>query len=240
MDLDPLLAVAKRAGIAVIEDAAQSLGASDSQNKQAGALGLMGCFSFFPSKNLGGFGDGGIVVTSNSGIAETLQVLRVHGSKPKYHHRIVGGNFRLDALQAAVLNVKMPHLPQWIQERRRNASRYRKFFEEARLLDCIHLPQDHPGHSYNQFIVRTAARDQLKTFLHEHGVETEVYYPVPLHLQECFHHLGYQRGDLPEAERASLESLALPVYPELDEDQQRYVVEHVRAFFKPHAQSSRV
>jgi dTDP-4-amino-4,6-dideoxygalactose transaminase len=240
MDLDPLLAVAKRAGIAVIEDAAQSLGASDSQNKQAGALGLMGCFSFFPSKNLGGFGDGGIVVTSNSGIGETLQVLRVHGSKPKYHHRIVGGNFRLDALQAAVLNVKMPHLPQWIQERRRNASRYRDLFEAARLLDCIRLPQDHPGHTYNQFVVRTAARDQLKAFLQEHGVETEVYYPLPLHLQECFHHLGYQRGDLPEAERASLECLALPVYPELEEDQQRYVVEQIRAFFKPHAQSSKV
>jgi dTDP-4-amino-4,6-dideoxygalactose transaminase len=134
----------------------------------------------------------------------------------------------------------MPYLPQWIQERRRNASRYRDLFEAARLLDCIHLPQDHPGHTYNQFVVRTAARDQLKAFLQEHGVETEVYYPLPLHLQECFHHLGYQRGDLPEAERASLESLALPVYPELEEDQQRYVVEQIRAFFKPHAQSSKV
>ena len=240
MDLDMILRIARRSGIPVIEDSAQALGAFNSQGKQAGTIGLMGCFSFFPSKNLGAFGDGGIVVTSNSALAETLQILRVHGSKPKYRHRVVGGNFRLDALQAAILNVKMPHLPHWIRQRRHNADRYRDLFAGAGLLGHVQLPGDEPGHTYNQFVLRVFERDQLRVFLQERGVETEIYYPVPLHLQECFHHLGYKRGDLPEAELASLECLALPIYPELEEPQQQYVVEQIRGFYDQHARSGEV
>jgi dTDP-4-amino-4,6-dideoxygalactose transaminase len=172
-----------------------------------------------------------MVVTNDAELGETLRVLRVHGSKPKYHHRMVGGNFRLDALQAAVLRVKLKYLPFWTEARRDNAKRYRLLFEEMGPLESVSLPEDAPGHIYNQFVVRSPHRDRLQAFLRARGVETEVYYPMPLHLQECFRGLGYRRGNFPQAEIAACESLALPVYPELTEEQQRYVVHQIRRFY---------
>jgi len=219
-------------GIHVVEDAAQAIGAKDDHCRPAGTIGSMGCFSFFPSKNLGGFGDGGMVVTNDPGLAEKLRILRVHGGKPKYHHRVIGGNFRLDALQAAVLRVKLKHLTAWTEARRRNAQRYRKLFTEAGLQELIALPQDTLGHIYNQFVIRCPQRDSLQACLRENGIETEVYYPIPLHLQECFMELGYKPGELLHAEAAAVEALALPIYPELSEEQQHYVVEQMRAFYE--------
>jgi dTDP-4-amino-4,6-dideoxygalactose transaminase len=224
--------VAEEQGIAVIEDAAQALGAQCPEGGQAGSMGLMGCFSFFPSKNLGAFGDGGMIVTNDQHMAERLRVLRVHGGKPKYHHQFVGGNFRLDALQAAVLRVKLPYLPSWTQARRDNAQRYRWLFAELKLPGEIVLPEDTPGHIYNQFVVRFPHRDHLQGFLREKGIETEVYYPIALHLQKCFQYLGYRQGDFPHAEAATSEALALPIYPELTVEQQRYVVSQIQAFYQ--------
>jgi dTDP-4-amino-4,6-dideoxygalactose transaminase len=231
-DMEPLLAVAEEYGLYVIEDAAQAIGAHDEQGRQAGTIGHIGCFSFFPSKNLGAFGDGGMVVTNSAALADTLRVLRVHGGKPKYYHRVVGGNFRLDALQAAVLRVKLKYLPAWTAARRQNAKRYRSLFSGLGLLKWLVPPADMPGHIYNQFVVRFPERDRLQAFLRDRGVETEVYYPRPLHLQECFRELGYQPGDFPHAEAAAGESLALPVYPELTEAQQHYVVSQIRDFYQ--------
>jgi dTDP-4-amino-4,6-dideoxygalactose transaminase len=230
-DMESILTAANDHGAYVIEDAAQALGARDEQARPAGTIGHIGCFSFFPSKNLGAFGDGGMMVTNDQELADTLRVLRVHGSKPKYYHQIVGGNFRLDALQAAVLRVKLKYLPVWTEARRTNAQRYRPLFEEMHLGEWSALPEGSPGHVYNQFVVRFPNRDRLQVFLKDRGVETEVYYPLPLHLQECFNGLGYREGDFPQAEGAARESLALPVYPELTEDQQRYVVSQVREFY---------
>ncbi len=229
-DMDPILEAAKGCGAAVIEDAAQAIGAADARGRQAGTMGIMGCFSFFPSKNLGGFGDGGMVVTHNEGLAEALRMMRVHGMQPKYVHRAVGGNFRLDALQAAVLRVKLKHLSRWTAARRANADRYRRLFRETGLDGKVALPSDVPGHIYNQFVIRCPRRDDLRKFLEENGVGTEVYYPIPLHLQECFAELSGRKGDLPHAERAAEETLALPIYPELTEDQQRHVVEQTGRF----------
>jgi dTDP-4-amino-4,6-dideoxygalactose transaminase len=229
-DLDPLLEVGAHRSLTVIEDAAQAIGAADARGRKAGATGRMGCFSFFPSKNLGAFGDGGLVTTSDEGIAEQLRILRGHGSKVKYFHQIVGGNFRLDALQAAVLRVKLPHLPRWHAGRRANAARYRALFEKAGLAGKVRLPGDVSGHIYNQFVIRVADRDALQMYLRDEGVGTEVYYPVPLHLQECFAALGYRKGDCPHAEAAAMDSLALPIYPELTEEQQAFVVDRIRAF----------
>jgi dTDP-4-amino-4,6-dideoxygalactose transaminase len=230
-DMDPMIEAVRGKSIYVIEDAAQAIGARDNKARQAGTIGDMGCFSFFPSKNLGAFGDGGMVITNDEKLAETVKVLRVHGGKPKYHHRIVGGNFRLDALQAAVLRVKLKQLSQWTEMRRNNADRYRSLFEEAGLSKCISLPEDSPGHIYNQFVCRFPDRDRLQSVLREKGIETEVYYPIPLHLQDCFSDLGYRAGDFPNAEAAAQESLALPIYPELTEIQQRYIVEKIREFY---------
>jgi dTDP-4-amino-4,6-dideoxygalactose transaminase len=230
-DMESILTAANDHGISIIEDAAQALGARDEQARQAGTIGHIGCFSFFPSKNLGAFGDGGMMVTNDPALADTLRVLRVHGSKPKYFHQIVGGNFRLDALQAAVLRVKLKYLPGWTEARRTHAQRYGPLFEEMHLGEWSALPEGSPGHIYNQFVVRFPDRDRLQVFLKDRGVETEVYYPLPLHQQECFHGLGYRKGDFPHAEAAACESLALPVYPELTEDQQRYVVSQVREFY---------
>jgi dTDP-4-amino-4,6-dideoxygalactose transaminase len=229
-EMEPLLEVGERHGIPIIEDAAQAIGARDHKSRQAGTTGLIGCFSFFPSKNLGAFGDGGMTVTNDEKAADLLRLLRVHGSFPKYHHKIVGGNFRLDALQAAVLRVKLRSLPAWSEARRRNANRYRNLFSETSL-DQVTLPGDIPGHIYNQFVVRVPHRDRLRAFLRENGVETEVYYPVPLHLQECFKQLGHRVGDFPHAEAAARESLGLPIYPELTEDQQKYVVNRTAEFY---------
>lgn len=230
-DMAPINAAAEAHELTVIEDAAQALSASDRVGRKAGALGHMGCFSFFPSKNLGAFGDGGMVTTDDEDLAELLRVLRMQGGKPKYEHRVVGGNFRLDALQAAVLRVKLKYLDQWSGGRRANAETYRALFEEMDLLDRVRLPEDVDGHVYNQFVVRVPKRDWLRDFLSERKIGTEVYYPIPLHLQASLSHLGHKEGDFPEAEEASRESLALPIYPELTEEQQRHVVGTIREFY---------
>lgn len=229
-DMDTIMAVARERGIAVIEDAAQAIGAFDAQSRQAGSIGDVGCFSFFPSKNLGGFGDGGMTVTNDAALGHKLKLLRMHGSEPKYYHAIVGGNFRLDALQAAVLRVKLKHLDDWTAARRRNADRYRELFDDANLMHRVTVPQDEPGHIYNQFVIRVPERDALRDHLKSQDIGTEVYYPVPLHMQECFGSLGYGEGDLPEAEAAARETLALPVYPELTDAQIVHVVESIRDF----------
>jgi dTDP-4-amino-4,6-dideoxygalactose transaminase len=230
-EMAPLLALAAAQHVYVVEDAAQAIGARDEKGRGAGTIGHLGCFSFFPSKNLGAFGDGGMVVTNDEPLADTLRILRVHGGKPKYVHRMLGGNFRLDALQAAVLRVKLTYLRAWTEARRANAHRYRALFKEAGLAGCVGLPGDVPGHIYNQFVVRVPNRDQLQRFLKGRGVGTEVYYPLPLHLQDCFQTLGYKPGDFPLAEQAAREALALPVYPELTAGQQQYVVDQIREFY---------
>lgn len=229
VDLDPMIEAVGDRPITIIEDAAQAIGAFDSQSRKAGSVGQMGCFSFFPSKNLGAFGDGGMVVTSDDRLADLLATLRVHGSKPKYYHRLVGGNFRLDALQAAVLRAKLPYLDSWSEARRTNAARYRELLMDV---SPVQSPEDTPGHVYNQFVIRVPQRDDLRAFLNERNVSTEIYYPLPLHLQECFRGLGYREGDFPEAEAAARESLALPIYPELTENQQEYVVDQIAEFYK--------
>lgn len=233
-DTTALLAVAEDRGVAVIEDAAQAIGATDAYGNQAGALGIAGCFSFFPSKNLGAFGDAGLVTTSDDEFAHRLRILRVHGAEPRYHHHVVGGNFRIDAIQAAVLRVKLGRLAGWTAGRRRNADRYRELFADAGLLDRIRLPEDEPGHIYNQFVIRAPARDALREWLAANGVGSEVYYPIPLHMQACFADLGYRSGDFPCAEAAAAEVLALPIYPELSEDQLGHVVAQIAGFYRHH------
>jgi dTDP-4-amino-4,6-dideoxygalactose transaminase len=230
-EMESVTDVAKSKGIHIIEDAAQAIGATFKNGKRAGTVGDMGCFSFFPSKNLGAFGDAGMVITNDADLAEKLSMIRVHGSNPKYYHKVIGGNFRLDALQASILRVKLKYLPQWTEMRRANASRYRSLIQATPLLNSVSVPEDSPGHIYNQFVIRVSHRDRLRTFLCEKGIETEIYYPVPLHLQDCFAELGYRGGDLPNAETAARESLALPIYPELTPEQQQYVVEQIREFY---------
>jgi dTDP-4-amino-4,6-dideoxygalactose transaminase len=229
-----LMALAARGNIPVIEDAAQAIGADNGgalAGKPAGSLGAVGCFSFFPSKNLGAFGDAGLVTTQDDALAEKLKIFRVHGSQPKYYHKWVGGNFRIDALQAAILAVKLPHLPAWTSARQDNAARYRKLFAAAGLeKKGLVLPPEVRPHIYNQFVVRAPRRDALMAFLKERNIGTEIYYPVPMHLQECFASLGHKAGDFPESERAARETLALPIYPGLTEAQQAYVVESIAAF----------
>jgi dTDP-4-amino-4,6-dideoxygalactose transaminase len=231
-EMDPLLEAARDKGIAIVEDAAQAIGAFDERGRSAGTMGAIGCFSFFPSKNLGAFGDGGMVVANDERLAEALRILRAHGSQPKYFHQVVGGNFRLDALQAAVLRVKLKYLKRWTAARRSNADEYCTLFQEAGLLDRIALPADVPGHIYNQFVIRAADRDGLRAFLTERGIGTDVYYPLPLHLQGCFENLGYAKGDFPYAEEAATDCLAIPVYPEMTPTQRQYIVEQVQAFYR--------
>jgi dTDP-4-amino-4,6-dideoxygalactose transaminase len=225
-DMEPLNSAAAAAGIPVIEDACQAIGATD-HGRQAGSLGTIGCFSFFPSKNLGAFGDGGLVTTADPRLAHEIRLLRNHGAEPKYLHHRIGGNFRLDALQAAVLRVKLPHLRRWTEMRRANAARYAAMFRKAGLEGRITLPIEPAGrtHVYNQFVVRVPDRDRVRARLAERDIGTEVYYPVPIHLQACFADLGYARGDFPEAERAADQTLALPIYGELTADQQATVVD---------------
>jgi len=231
-DMEPILTAAAGYGLVVIEDAAQAIGAVY-RRKPAGAMGNFGCFSFFPSKNLGAFGDGGIVTTAAADADEKLRVLRVHGSKPKYYHQTIGGNFRLDALQAAIVSVKLRYLDEWTEARRLNARRYRELFHSAGLDDMVKLPlEKEQRHIYNQFVISVSTkRDELRRFLEGAGIGTEVYYPVPLHLQECFGYLGYRKGNFPAAEYAAEHTLALPIYPELSPDQQAFVVETIGNFY---------
>jgi len=231
-DVDPLLELARARGIAVIEDAAQSIGA-EYHGRRAGSLGAVACFSFYPSKNLGGYGDGGLLTTNDPALAERLSALRVHGARRKYVHEWVGINSRLDALQAAVLRVKLRHLDAWTEARRCNADYYRQ------RLATLELPVVAPAqphyvtrHVWNQFVIRAPERDRLREHLHHCGVGTEVYYPVPLHLQPCFADLGYRPGDFPVSEQLAREALALPVYPELNQADLDYVCEAIREFYQ--------
>lgn len=242
-DMDPIMEVAQRHQLAVIEDAAQAIGA-EYHGRRASSIGHCGCLSFFPSKNLGGFGDGGMVATNDSALADQIRLLRNHGYQPKYYNKVVGANFRLDALQAAVLRVKLRYLDGWTAARQRNAELYRLLFQEAGIaLDPedtealnagrgILLPQDagYGRHIYNQFVIRSGKRDALMAHLKAHQIGCEIYYPLPLHLQECFADLGYQKGDFPGSELAADQTLALPIYPELTRDMMASVVEAIRAF----------
>jgi dTDP-4-amino-4,6-dideoxygalactose transaminase len=232
VDMDPVLALARKHGIGVIEDACQAIGARD-KGRLLGGLGDLGCFSFFPSKNLGAFGDGGLVTTNNDALAHRVKLLRNHGMHPKYLHHIVGGNFRLDALQAAVLRVKLPHLDGWTEARRVNADRYHRLFTEAAPRGLLALPTVRPDalHIFNQYVIRVRDRDALRTHLTANNIGTEIYYPVPFHLQACFASLGYEAGAFPVAEAAAADSLALPIYGELTESQQRHVVTSIAAFY---------
>jgi dTDP-4-amino-4,6-dideoxygalactose transaminase len=227
-DMDPILDTARRAGVAVIEDAAQAIGARY-KGRAVGGIGTIGCFSFFPSKNLGAFGDGGLVTTNDDDLAHRARLLRNHGAEPKYYHRVVGGNFRLDAIQAAVLRVKAPHLAGWTEARRRNAARYGALLGRAAAGGAIGLPVEPSDryHIYNQYVIRVKERDALRSHLESAGVGTEIYYPVPFHLQECFAPLGHKPGAFPHAERAANETLALPIYGELTDDQLRYVADKI-------------
>jgi len=231
-DMDAVLKIARQYNLVVIEDAAQAIGA-EYKGRRAGSMGDYGCFSFFPSKNLGAFGDGGIVTTSDNSRFDMLKMLRNHGASPKYYHRHIGGNFRLDALQAAVVSIKLKLLDKWTEGRQGNAAIYRELFGHAGLGDIVSLPREKQSrHIYNQFIIRVQdRRDELKQHLLDCGVGTEIYYPVPLHLQDCFADLGYRPGDLPAAEAAAAQTLALPIYPELTREQLEYVVETIRGFF---------
>jgi dTDP-4-amino-4,6-dideoxygalactose transaminase len=229
--MDPILAIARRAGVPVIEDAAQAIGAT-TNGRQAGTMGAVGCFSFFPSKNLGAFGDGGLITTNDAALAAELRLLRNHGMEPKYYHSKIGGNFRLDALQAAVLRVKAPHLAGWTAARRRNADRYRALCIEYGLGSAVELPIEPDGdfHIYNQFVIRAADRDALRAHLASRRVATEIYYPVPFHRQACFAAPGRTWPPFPVADRAAATSLALPIYGELTIDQQRHVVASIAEF----------
>lgn len=223
-DMGALLEIGNAHGIPVIEDACQAIGA-EYRGRHAGAMGIAGCFSFFPSKNLGAFGDAGLVTTNTDSLATELRLLRNHGAEPKYFHSRIGGNFRLDALQAAVLRVKLPYLGGWTEARRANARRYDELFAAADLKGIV-PPTETPGyrHIFNQYIVRVPDRDRVRAYMTDHGIGTEIYYPVPFHLQECFAPLGYAAGDFPHSEAAANSTLALPIYGELTPEQQQAVV----------------
>jgi dTDP-4-amino-4,6-dideoxygalactose transaminase len=233
-DMDPILEIARRHDLVVIEDAAQAIG-TEYNGRRVGSIGHLGCFSFFPSKNLGGFGDGGMVTTNDDNYAERMRVLRVHGSKPKYYHELVGMNSRLDTLQAAVIDVKLRYLDKWSTARKANANWYNVALTKAGLVDRqLITPYEVPGgrHIYNQYVIRAKNRDQLMARFKEKTIGTEIYYPVPLHIQECFADLGYKAGDLPYSEAAAKETMALPIYPELTIDQKQYVVDTIKDFYK--------
>jgi dTDP-4-amino-4,6-dideoxygalactose transaminase len=232
-DMTPLMALAREFGLKVIEDAAQAIGAADAEGRRACSIGDIGCLSFFPTKNLGAFGDAGMCVTNDAALAAKLAMLRVHGMEPKYYHQLIGGNFRLDELQAAVLVIKLKHLDAWTRGRQENACFYFGAFERSGLKSTITLPAAMSGirHIYNQFIIRAPKRDALRAHLTAAGVGSEVYYPVPLHRQQCFASLGYADGAFPESERAAAETLALPIYPELSREQLQYVVDTIAGFY---------
>jgi dTDP-4-amino-4,6-dideoxygalactose transaminase len=232
-DMAPLMAMARQHGLRVIEDAAQAIGTAYTNGQRVGTFGDVGCFSFFPSKNLGAFGDAGLCTTNDAELAESMRVLRVHGGKPKYFHAVIGGNFRIDELQAAVLRVKLKYLDGWTQGRQRNAAYYDSAFAAAGLGEKLRTPTAIEGgrHIFNQYVVRVQGRDALKQRLTEHSIGTEIYYPVPLHLQACFAYLDYRPGDFPHSERAAEETLALPIYPELEEAQLAHVVATILNFY---------
>jgi dTDP-4-amino-4,6-dideoxygalactose transaminase len=245
-DMDSIMEIARRKKLYVIEDAAQAIGA-EHKGRRAGSVGHLGCLSFFPSKNLGAFGDGGMVTANDRELAERVRLLRSHGSQPKYYHKLVGGNFRLDAIQAAVLRVKLKYLDQWTAARQKNAARYRTLFTAMNLnsaggdaalkgdKDRVLLPAESEGvrHIYNQFVIRVSKkkRDALMAHLKKNRIGSEIYYPVPLHLQDCFKDLGYRAGDFPHSEAAADETLALPIYPELTDTMQTSVVQCIADFF---------
>ncbi len=252
VDMDGYLSLAKELGVPLIEDAAQAIGSRDAGGAMAGSRGDVGCFSFFPSKNLGGFGDGGVITTNNDALAESLDILRVHGSKPKYYHKVVGINSRLDALQATVLKIKLRHLESWHAGRARNAAHYDQMFRDAGALDSSVPLSAEPGalalrtpapaapgsrHIYNQYVVRVPAalREPLREHLKQHNIGNEVYYPVPLHVQECFSRLGGKMGDLPHSEAAAAETVAIPIYPELTGEQREYVARTIVDFVRANA-----
>ena len=234
-DMEPILETARKHNLVVIEDAAQAIGAEiafkDGSVKRAGSIGEYGCFSFFPSKNLGAFGDGGMVTTNSKDLYEKLIIMRGHGAKPKYYHRVIGGNFRLDALQAAILLVKLKHLDQWTAGRQANAKTYRELFQKAGLSEVALPVEKEKRHIYNQFVIRLKGRrDDLREFLSAQGIGTEVYYPLSLHVQDCFKYLGHRPEDFPESMDAAATTLALPVYPELKREQLETVVQKIKEF----------
>jgi dTDP-4-amino-4,6-dideoxygalactose transaminase len=249
-DMAPIMEIAKRHSLRVIEDGAQAISTEYKDGMKAGTIGDIGCYSFFPSKNLGGFGDGGLVVTDNDALAERLKIMRVHGGKPKYYHKVIGGNFRLDAIQAAVLSVKLPHLEGWSQRRRENAALYTKLFIESGLSDgegeisfgkkdsvllpkAVYSQSGHRNHHiYNQYVIRVEKRDELRKYLTEKEIGTEIYYPVPFHRQECFSYLKSNDTDYPHSNFAAEHSVALPIYPDLHNDQIRFVVDSIGAFLR--------
>jgi dTDP-4-amino-4,6-dideoxygalactose transaminase len=234
-DMTAIKVIAERHGLTIIEDAAQAIGAEDASGRRACSIGDIGCLSFFPTKNLGAFGDAGMCVTNDAKLAAKLAKLRVHGMEPKYYHELIGGNFRLDEIQAAVLNVKLPHLDSWSAARARNAAYYDAAFARAGIGHKVVTPPRAASgarHIYNQYCIRVERRDELRAWLAKQGVGAEIYYPLPLHMQQCFAYLGHRPEDFPESLRASTETLALPIYPELDESQLRYVVDAVAAMFR--------
>ena len=239
-DMTPIMDIAKRHNLSVIEDAAQAIGSEHRDGRRACSMGTIGCLSFFPSKNLGCLGDGGMAITNDSELAERMRILRVHGSKPKYYHKVIGGNFRLDTIQAAVLNVKLNYLDGWTKRRQENAERYELLFRQSGLVERgkVRLPEAvyrsegvKHYHIYNQFVLRVERRDALMGHLKQKGIGAEIYYPVPFHLQECFQYLGHKKGDFPESERAANETIAIPIYPEMTQAQQTEVVESITAFY---------
>lgn len=227
-DMDAVMSLAEKHALVVIEDAAQAIGAED-KGRRAGSIGHYGCFSFFPSKNLGAAGDAGMIVTQDSRRAEKLRILRGHGAEPKYHHKVLGGNFRLDALQAAIITVKLRHLDDWTAARQRNAQLYCQLFRDGALPITVPVIAA-DRHIFNQYVIRNSRRDELQRYLRSKSIGTEIYYPIPLHLQECFAYLGYKKGEFPESERAAEDTLALPIYPELSQMQIEYIVECIREF----------
>ncbi len=247
-DMKPIMDIAAEYDLKVIEDGAQAIGTQYGDGRKVGNIGHIGCFSFYPSKNLGCFGDGGLVTTNDEVLAEKLKILRVHGGKPKYYHKIIGGNFRLDAIQAAVLNVKLPHLDSWTKRRQENAELYTKFFkgsglaeEEGKLKydnnNKVLLPKAvykkaelNHYHIYNQYVIRVQKRDELRKYLTEKEIGSEIYYPVPFHMQECFSYLGYKKGDFPVSEWCAADSIALPIYPELSKEQIEFTVKTISEF----------
>jgi dTDP-4-amino-4,6-dideoxygalactose transaminase len=238
-EMDPILELANKHKLAVIEDAAQAIG-SEYKGRRAGSMGTVGCYSFFPSKNLGCFGDGGAVVTQDRALADKIRLLRGHGSHPKYYHKVVGGNFRLDSIHAAVLRVKLKHLDSWTQSRQQGAAYYTNALIKYGLQGLVEAPKIvQSRHIFNQFVVRSDDRESVREHLKNDKIATEVYYPQPMHLQECFANLGYKKGEFPESERAALTTLALPMYPELPNAQRDRVVRSIAAFYEAAGHASR-